>query len=205
MAKSRRRRNGKHKSSRKRGGMPTPPPPDSQHNNKPSQLPVKGPEFKPQRPEFNPQRPEFNPKQPPQWKCQIGRAMDNGECVTFALDTPIHIDHKEERLTSAFVQFDDLAVRLQSESIKKLGENGRGEMHVYVVGPDPNLELNGEHIIMKSRISKKPYYIKTNKIQDYNNEWGYYFFKSPIEFSVESEFPILPHDPKETKMYKVDG
>jgi hypothetical protein len=198
MAKSRRRRNGKHKSSRKRGGMPTPPPPDSQHNNKPSQLPVKGPEFKPQRPEFNPQ-------QPPQWKCQIGRAMDNGQCVPFALYTPIHIDHKEERLTSAFVQFDELAVRLQSESIKKLGENGRGEMHVYIVGPDPNLELNGEHIIMKSRVSKKPYYIKTNKIQDYNNEWGYYFFKSPIEFSVESEFPILPRDPNETKMYKVDG
>jgi len=60
--------------------------------------------------------------------------------------------------------------------------NKSGEIYVYVVGPDPTLEWDGDDIVVNSRISKKHFLVKKKEIDKFN-EQSIYFFELPIKFS----------------------
>lgn len=162
MAKSR-RRNGKRRSLKKRGGLPK----SKTTKSIPSQLPV-----------------QHTIKKP--WSNIIQNVTDNGKNIKFTLEDKREFsDHElDMKIIRAFQNFKLNAVELQDDilftrDIKPV--NQFEEIYVYIVGPDPTLEWDGDDIVVNSRISKKHFFVKKNKIDEFAQ--CIYFFKLPIKFS----------------------
>ena len=168
MAKSR-RRNGKRRSFRKRGGMPKS---TKSKSTKSTSSVNQTTSFKP------------TPKTP--WSREID-AKDNGKNVKFTLEDTRGFSHAEleEKILIAFERFQLNAAELQNEvlftnSLEPV--NRLGEIYVYIVGPDPTLEWDGDDIVVNSRISKKHFLVKKNTMDEFNAQC-IYFFELPIKFS----------------------
>lgn len=120
------------------------------------------------------------------WSREI-YAKDNGKNVKFTLEDTRGLPRieLENKIVDALEQFELIAIRLQDDILftRDLEPVNRiGEIYVYVVGPDPTLEWDGDDIVVNSRISKKHFLVKKTKIDEFN-EQCIYFFESPIEFS----------------------
>lgn len=173
MAKSR-RRNGKKRSLKKRGGIPKSITTATATKSNPSQLPVQ------QTTSF-----KHTIKRP--WSNIIQNVTDNGKNIKFTLEDKREFsDHElDMKIIRAFQNFKWNAVELQDDILFTRDlppANQFGEIYVYVVGPDPTLEWDGDDIVVNSRISKKHFLVKKNKINEFNAQC-IYFFELPIKFS----------------------
>jgi len=170
MANSR-RRNGKRRSLKKRGGMLKSKTTATATATK---LPVQ------QTTSF-----KHTIKRP--WSKIIQNVTDNGKNIKFTLEDKREFsDHElNMKIIRALQNFDWNALDLQDDILftRDLPPvNKSGEIYVYVVGPDPTLEWDGDDIVVNSRISKKHFLVKKKEIDKFN-EQSIYFFELPIKFS----------------------
>lgn len=120
----------------------------------------------------------------------INNVTDNGKNIKFTLEDKREFsDHEiDMKIIRAFQHFKWNAAELQDDILftRDLEPVNRlGEIYVYVVGPDPTLEWDGDDIVVNSRISKKHFLVKKNKIDEFNAQC-IYFFELPIQFSSRS-------------------